>query len=244
MNASARSTFSSLEGYITPPYTCSYLPDREAQSLVAVLAPNQVHAAYDTLIQRGFRRSGGFVYAPKCKDCAQCKAMRLDVNQFKPTRSQKRAARALETMQIKLLPLQFDAAHFDLYQRYQDARHPGDSRAQTRDQSRHAFEQFLLSSQIDSQLLELRDANDALLAVSVVDWVADGASAVYTFYEPAAQGSLGTSAVMCLLDLAKMRGLPYVYLGYWIASSPKMAYKANFQPAQVFQNGAWQMFKA
>jgi leucyl-tRNA---protein transferase len=168
--------------------------------------------------------------------------MRLDVNQFKPSRSQKRAALALATMQVALLPLQFKTAHFDLYERYQSARHGEDTPAQTPAHTRQAYEQFLLNSQINSHLLELRDARGALLAVSVVDWVANGASAVYTFYEPAARGSLGTSAVMWLIAEAKARGLPYVYLGYWIAASPKMAYKSNFQPAQLFQDGAWQAF--
>lgn len=237
-----------LQGYVTPPYPCSYLPQRQARSRVAVLQPNQVQQHYDRLIQSGFRRSGEFIYAPHCDACTACVSMRVPVAEFSPTRSQKRAAAALATMQLTRLPLQFSQEHLELYLRYQRARH--EDSAQTKEakdasissDDRLAFEQFLLRSPMHSELIELRDENASLLAVSVVDWVANGVSAVYTFYEPSARGSLGTTAIMAMMQLAQQAGLPYVYLGYWIEESLKMSYKSRFQPAQLLRAEGWQPF--
>ena len=252
MNPASAPAEMKLQGYLTPAYPCSYLPKRGARSQVAVLRPEQVQRGYDLLIQRGFRRSGSFVYSPHCEACAACTAMRLPVAQFTPSRSQKRANAALTTMQLSRLPLQFSAEHFALYQRYQHARHDeaivaqadlkNDFKDNLPSSARHNYEQFLLRSPIHSELLELRALGGELLAVSIIDWVSDGVSAVYTFYEPKARGSLGTSAIMWMLALAQQAQLPYVYLGYWVSESPKMAYKSRFQPAQVLQNGVWQAF--
>lgn len=230
----------SIQWYTTAPYPCSYLPLQESRSKVAIVPPDQTQARYDALIQTGFRRSGTFIYAPHCKSCAQCLAMRLDVTAFYATRSQRRASAALEHMNVTCLPLQFDESHFQLYYRYQKARHTEPQDESSLSEARLTYQQFLLRSYVDTELLVLRNADGQLLAVSVLDWVSDGVSAVYTFYEPEAAGSLGTSAVMWMVAAAKRAHLHYVYLGYWIADSPKMAYKSRFTPSERYQAGRWQ----
>jgi leucyl-tRNA---protein transferase len=230
---------SSIQWYSTATYPCSYLPQRESRSKVAILAAHHTQSCYDTLIQRGFRRSGTFVYAPNCKNCAQCLAVRLDVQTFSPTRSQRRAEAALADMNITRQPLHFDESHFQLYHRYQTARHKDAGVEQSLAESKNTYQQFLLRSHVNSELLILRHKDNRLLAVSVIDWVSDGLSAVYTFYEPDAPGSLGTGAVMWMVAATKRAHLRHVYLGYWIADSPKMAYKSRFTPSQRYQDGEW-----
>jgi leucyl-tRNA---protein transferase len=243
--------------YATASYPCSYLPDRTARSQVVVLQRGQSESAYNALAAQGFRRSGAFVYRPLCEGCTACQPVRLRVADFRPTRSQRRAAALMRSWQVECLPLKLYTDHLDLYQRYQASRHAEtidavpeiattDIPAQTsasQAASQNAYTQFLLRSSVNSNLIAFRDASGALQAVSVVDWLADGLSAVYSFFEPEAKGSLGTACVMWMAAQAAQLGLAYVYLGYWIDDSPKMAYKSNFQPLDIRRNNEWHDFK-
>jgi arginine-tRNA-protein transferase len=132
--------------------------------------------------------------------------------------------------------LEFDAEHYDLYRRYQSMRHAGGGMDQ--DDS-DQYSQFLLASQVKSNLLEFRH-DGKLVMVSLIDQVQDGLSAVYTFFEPElSKRGLGTYSVIWLIEYARKLGLPYLYLGYWIKESRKMAYKSNFRPLEVLRDNEW-----
>jgi arginine-tRNA-protein transferase len=156
---------------------------------------------------------------------------------FQPTRSQRRSWKQHTALSIALHPLQDKAEYFELYRRYQEARHRDGGMD---DDSPEQYRNFLLQSHVDSILVEFREG-DQLRMVSVVDVLADGLSAVYTFYEPNdAHSSYGTFNVLWQIELCRKLQLPYLYLGYWIEGSRKMAYKAHFQPLQGLQDGTWQ----
>jgi leucyl-tRNA---protein transferase len=229
-----------LQFYVTTAYPCGYLPKKLAQSLIAT-PQNLVDAhVYSGLIQQGFRRSGKFAYRPHCEQCNACISVRLPVTEFTPTRSQQRALKKHADLQISIIEAGYHEEHFALYHAYQKQRHgSGPEHTGEPEDEAAQYQQFLCQTNVESIMIEFRDAQQVLKMVSVIDLVADGLSAVYTFYDTRDKASYGTYSILWQIAWAKQLALPYLYLGYWIADSDKMTYKQQFQPQEKLVDGVW-----
>jgi leucyl-tRNA---protein transferase len=237
MNYLDKNILEKIQFYVTTKYPCGYISHQEAQSIVATPSKRIDSSTYTDLIQQGFRRSGQHIYKPHCQECSACIPIRLCVKNFKISQSQKRTLKKHNHIAVKILPLKFDEEHYELYVSYQNSRH---RISQETDNDIADYNDFLVKSNVDSQMIEFRFEGH-LMMVTIVDILRGGVSAVYTFYDcKNLKLSLGTYSILWLLDFCKKEELDYLYLGYWINESQKMKYKINFKPYELMINGAWQ----
>jgi arginyl-tRNA--protein-N-Asp/Glu arginylyltransferase len=228
-----------LQLYITAKSPCGYFDERMSSNLVPDPDLSLNMAIYNQLIQHGFRRSGAHCYRPHCSNCQACVACRIPVQDFIANRSQKRCLSASLALTQTVVDAHFSDEYFELYRRYLNSRHREGSMA---DPGEDDFRQFLYCDWSETRFIEFR-LDKKLIAVAVSDIVNDGLSAVYSFFEPAmAKRSLGTYCVLKQIEYAREQGLDYIYLGYWIENHPKMHYKSNFKPLQLYQHEQWQSY--
>lgn len=227
-----------MDFYQTPIHPCGYLPNRYSINIFA--DPNKVISTktYSWLIDHGFRRNGSHLYRPHCPNCSACVPTRVDVDKFKPRRSQQRTLKLNQDLEVLKVEKIFKQEHFDLYIQYIQSRHDESPMSQS---TRNDYEEFILGTWSDTYFLEFRLAKK-LICVAVFDVIAQGLSAVYTFYDTAFQNrGLGTLAILQLIQQAKQQQLPFLYLGYWIEDCQKMNYKINFKPVEGYVDKQWKI---
>jgi arginyl-tRNA--protein-N-Asp/Glu arginylyltransferase len=220
----------------TLPHSCGYFAERTAQNLVIDPAAPQLDQLYGAALERGFRRAGGHLYLPHCGHCRACTPCRIDVEHFAPDRAQKRCMKRNADIVISESMAGYNAERHTLYERYLRQRHPGGGMDEA---DASDFRRFLTAPWSPTLFLEMRLAK-RLVGVAVTDVCTNGLSAVYTFFDPDEHArSLGTFAILQQVALARRRGLPWVYLGFWIEGHPKMDYKRRFRPLQVRGTAGW-----
>lgn len=217
-------------------HTCGYLKDREATDeayAVLQLAPLSYHA----LMNRNFRRAGQVLYRPRCATCTLCRQIRVPVRDFEPSRSQRRCLAQNSDIKRRMREPHLDREKHELYSRYLRVRHPGSPQSA----DLVAMRSFLYSSCVATLELEYRDGNGRLLGVSVVDACSESLSSVYHYFDPDEdKRGLGTFMILAAIELAKGRGIPWYYLGYWVKGCESMDYKTRFLPHEVLEpDGQW-----
>lgn len=229
--------------YITPLSPCPYLPNLLERKVVTDLTGANSEALHNKLSQAGFRRSHHLIYAPACPSCHQCTPIRVIVSQFAPDRTQRKIfKRNQKSLTEHLVPLVATEEQFALFQLYQQVRHANGEMASMHLQD---YKSMIEDSPICTLLVEFRGENGQLEAVSLIDKMKDGYSAVYNFFNPyASLPSLGTYLILWLIHYTSHCGLSYAYLGYWVPASNKMAYKSLFSPSEILSGGKWHILNS
>ena len=225
-----------LSFFETPEHACTYLPGRQAKTLFADPAFPIDRHIYTKLISRGFRRSGEYLYRPWCNNCDACVPIRIPVKDYVMCKRHVRVWKRNQDIRIIRKPADFEDSHFELYNRYINTKHKGGGMDNP---ERKDYMGFLKSNWMDTVFYEMKLA-EQLVAISVVDRLDDGLSAVYTFYDTNFdKRSLGTFSILFEIHEAARLGLKWLYLGYWIEECAKMNYKNQFKPAEYLQNNIW-----
>lgn len=224
----------------TSPVPCPYVPGRAERKLIIELGGGESAAFYDDLSRAGFRRSHHFAYRPACRVCASCVPVRIAVDRFEHTRSTRRVRNTNADLGGILASPRATPEQFRLFSAYQRERH-GDSEMAS--MTYGDYRGMIEDSPVHTKVAEFRDRAGTLLGASLIDLLDDGVSAVYSFYDPhQRKRSLGTWSILWLVEHCRRHGQPYVYLGYWIAESPKMAYKARFPALERLTEQGWTDF--
>ncbi len=224
--------------YVTAPQPCPYLTGRMERKLFTALQGENADKLNNSLSQQGFRRSQNVLYRPSCAECAACLSARINLADFRPSRSQNRVLRRNADLMRKATSPWATEDQYALFREYLAARHADGGMA---DMDSFEFASMIEETPVRSRIVEYTDPETAeLTAVSLTDVLEDGLSMVYSFYQPDSdRRSLGTYMILDHIAIAREAGLPYVYLGYWVPGSQKMGYKARFSGLEVYDGGDW-----
>ncbi|WP_417517912.1 arginyltransferase [Minwuia sp.] len=223
--------------FATPPTPCPYLDGKMERKVVTLLSGDEPDHLHSVLSTAGFRRSQDLAYRPACDNCNACVPVRIPVERFQPSRTQRKTWRRNEDLTSRIVPAIATREHYILFRQYLSSRHADGGMADMRFGDYRAM---IEDTPVESFLVEFRDAEGELQAVCLTDRMQDGFSLVYSFFLPAAAArSLGVYVVQWHVEHARREDLENVYLGYWIGESRKMAYKASFRPLEELTPEGW-----
>ncbi|MEM9084448.1 MAG: arginyltransferase [Pseudomonadota bacterium] len=230
--------------FVTSPAPCPYLPDRQERKVFTELKGAHADQLNEALGRIGFRRSQTVAYRPSCLDCQACVSVRVVAEEFKPSSTQKRdIKRNSDLVVTECRPWATDE-QFELLTKYLGARHP-DGGMSAMDELDYA--DMVEHTPVTSNLVEYREPTPdgspgKLVGACLTDRQGDGLSMIYSFYDPdhAGRAGLGNYIILDHIQRAASAGLPFVYLGYWVDGSPRMAYKVRYRPLETLTRDGWQ----
>ncbi|AXS40250.1 arginyltransferase [Breoghania sp. L-A4] len=236
--------------YLTAPAPCPYLEGKHERKVFTHLVGEHAPALNDVLTHGGFRRSQNIAYRPACEDCHACTSVRILVDQFKWTKSFRRALKLGRSLVGEQLPAAPSGEQYDLFRLYLDARHAAGGMA---DMGLLDYALMIEDTHVNTIVVEYRERLEGsgldrarsgkLVAAALTDVLSDGLSMVYSFFDPDfTKMSIGTFLILDHIERARRMGLPYVYLGYWVSGSRKMDYKTRFQPQEYLGSQGWTRF--
>lgn len=234
--------------FMTNASPCPYLPGRTERKVFTELNGQHAGELNDALGRIGFRRSQNVAYRPSCADCAACVSVRIVTGEFRPNGTQRRLLRRNEDLVVTACTPLATAEQFGLLRRYLAVRHPGGGMTEMDDVD---YADMVEQTPVDTYVIEYRlPAEDRgrqgrLIGACLTDRQADGLSMIYSFYDPQLEDRQGLGSYIILDHVlrAQQAGLPYVYLGYWVEGSARMAYKVRYKPLERLGRDGWSRFE-
>ena len=230
--------------FVTAPSPCPYLPGKSERKVFTELRGENADELNEALGRIGFRRSQTVAYRPSCLDCQACVSVRVVAPEFRPSSSQKRLIKANRDLVATDCRPWATEEQFELLQKYLSVRHPGGGMTHMEETD---FADMVEHTPVTSTVIEYREPTEdgrpgRLVGACLTDVQADGLSMIYSFYDPdhAERSGLGPYIILDHMRLAAERGLPYVYLGYWVAGSDRMQYKVRFRPLERLARSGWE----
>ncbi|TMM48776.1 arginyltransferase [Qipengyuania marisflavi] len=230
--------------FVTSPAPCPYLPGKSERKVFTELRGDSSDELNEALGRIGFRRSQTVAYRPSCLDCQACVSVRVVAGEFKPSSTQKRVLKANADLVATECRPWATAEQFELLQRYLASRHPGGGMARMEESD---FADMVEHTPVSSYVIEYRErgigsAPGRLVGVCLTDYQGDGLSMIYSFYDPENKDRVGLGNFIILdhIRRAAERGLPYVYLGYWVDGADRMQYKIRYRPIERLTRGGWE----
>jgi len=233
--------------YLTAPQPCAYLGGREERKVFTTLQGATASSVNNALSLKGFRRSQSVIYRPACVGCSACMSIRIPVEHFAPSRTHRRILRRNADVNRRPCDAWATESQFRLFRRYLDSRHAGGGMA---DMDAFDFASMIDETPINSTVIEYtvedpETGSQQLVAACLSDVLGDGLSMVYSFFDPSVgERGLGTYMILDHVRMAREMGQSHVYLGYWVAGSPKMDYKTNFRPFELCDGANWRRFES
>jgi arginine-tRNA-protein transferase len=231
--------------YLTAPSPCPYLAEQLERKVFAQLSGKSARSLNEALTHAGFRRSQNIAYKPACDGCAACVSVRIAAFGFKPERWQRRILNANEDLIGEPVTNVATREQFQLLRHYLDTRHAGGGMAGMDEEDYVAMieDSAVPTHMVEYRLKKSRAGRGRLIGAALIDVLADGLSMVYSFFDPTLPArSLGSYMILDQIERARLRGLDYVYLGYWVKGSRKMGYKSRFQPLEALGPEGWVAF--
>jgi arginine-tRNA-protein transferase len=220
--------------FLTAAMPCPYLAGRQERKLFTHLTGRRATALHHLLSDNGFRRSQNLIYRPACDGCSACQSVRILAREFELSSRYRRVLRANQDIDVEVCAPRATAEQYGLFKRYLETRHAGGGMTQM---SFVDYEYMVEDTPVQTVLVEYRQNSvpeRPLLALALTDVMPDGLSMVYSFFDPLqSRRGLGNLLILDHIRQVQMAGLNYVYLGYWVKDSPKMAYKGQFRPLEV-----------
>jgi leucyl-tRNA---protein transferase len=242
-------TTPSPQFYLTAPATCPYLPQEMERKVFTHMVGERAPELNDLLTQGGFRRSQNIAYRPACESCRACVSVRIVAGEFTPTRSMRRILALNADVVSTEYPAEPSSEQYSLFRRYLDHRH---QKGGMSDMSVLDYAMMVEDTHVNTKIIEYRLkvegdgiglAKGPLISAALTDKMGDGLSMVYSYFDPDfADRSLGTFMILDHIRKVKERGLPHVYLGYWVKGSRKMDYKTKFLPQEHLMAQGWERY--
>lgn len=226
-----------LQFYITLPAPCPYLDGEMERKIFTPLDPLEGPYINDYLTHSGFRRSQNVIYRPACESCQACHSLRVNTSEFSPSQSFRRTIKANSDLIRSVNEAYATQEQFDLLHKYLNIRHPDGGMAEM---DFNRYEMMVEDCASRTEIIEYREESGRLIACCITDTLRDGLSMVYSFFDTQkTKRSLGNFMILDHIDICKRAGFSYLYLGYWVANSRKMSYKAKFKPHQILTKSGW-----